>query len=294
MGARLRYLPGVDTSCLDKGVILHRSAQQQVGIPRRRDVAFVQAAGVGEGGAGAADGFSLRVHHCDKVVDAAAAHIVGHDVGGFVAGLHLHRIEQRAQGVGFAAANVSTGSPLAVEIIIDIPGRGDRDGIELVLIVFEQQDHCHQFGQAAGDKRGFAVFLVDDEVGIEVDDVGGLGRNLKIRVIAGHRRRGGGQRRRQQHDRQRGRKDFFECMQHGQSSLVGAPRHQSRARRRLYKSSIPNLQANEKHFACQILANSSRRRSKTGVLPRPKGRGAPARRGSDRPQAGLWPPAGPP
>ena len=201
MGAGLRHLPGGLPGRFGKSIVLHGRAQQQVGVPRSGHVAFIQTAGVGKDRACAADGRGLVVHHGHKVVDAAAAHVVGDDIGRLVAGLDLHRIEQRAQRVGLAAADIGAGGAFAVKVIVNV-GRGfHRDRVQLVLIVFQQQDHGHQFCQAGRLHRRLAVLFVNDEVCVGVDDIGGLGRDREIRVIARHGGRRGCQPQREQQRR---------------------------------------------------------------------------------------------
>ena len=163
---------------LGHDVVRGQRAQNQVGVAGRRHVAFVQAAGVGEGGGGAADGRGFLVHAGDKVIDAAAAHIVRHDVGGLVGAGQQHGVQQVAQRLGVAAADVGCRGVgrLFPDQVIDIPGRGERDGVQLVLVAFQQQQAGHHLGQAGGLELGLAVFLIDDDVGVEVDDVGSRGR----------------------------------------------------------------------------------------------------------------------
>ena len=151
--------------------------QNQVGVPRGGDVVGVQPAGVNKRRAGAAHGLSLVVHHGDKVVNAAAAHVVRHDVGGLVAAGQQHGVEQVAQALRLAPADIGRGrvGALLPNQIVDIARGGQADGVELILVIFQQQQRRHQLGQAGGGERRLAVFLVHDDVGVEVDHVGSRG-----------------------------------------------------------------------------------------------------------------------
>ena len=100
----------------DRGehIVGRQGAQDEVGVPRRRDVVGVQPAGIDKRCARAAHGLRLVVHHGDEVVDAAAAHVVGHDVGGLVAAGQQHGVEQVAQALGLAPADVGGGGVRAL------------------------------------------------------------------------------------------------------------------------------------------------------------------------------------
>ena len=161
-----------------KDVIGRQGAQNQVGVPGGGDVVGVQAAGVHKGRAGAAYGGGLIVHHRNKVVNTAAAHIVGHDVGGLVAAGQQHGVQQIAQAVRLAPADVSGRGVGALfpDQIINITRRSQADRVELVLIAFQQKQRCHHLGQARSRKRHLAVFVIDNDVRVEVDHIGSRGR----------------------------------------------------------------------------------------------------------------------
>ena len=95
----------------DRGehIVGRQGAQDEVGVPRRRDVVGVQPAGIDKRCARAAHGLRLVVHHRDEVVDAAAAHVVG-----LVAAGQQHGVEQVAQALGLAPADVGGGGVRAL------------------------------------------------------------------------------------------------------------------------------------------------------------------------------------
>ena len=172
-----------------KDIVRRQRTQDEVGIAGGGDVVGVQAAGVGEGGSGAADTGGFLVHHRHKIVDAAAAYIVGHDVGGLVGAGQHHGVQQIAQGLGLALTDVRRGGVgrFLPDQVVDIAGGRHADGVQLVLIVLQQQQGGHHLGQAGGLQRGLAVFLVDHDIGIQVDHVGrrghDVGRNIRRRAV---------------------------------------------------------------------------------------------------------------
>ena len=209
---------------LGKGIIAHSHPHQQVGIPRGGHIAGIQPAGVSKGSAGAADAGSFIVHHGHKVINAAAAHIVCHDIRCLVGAGQQHGIQQAAQGMGLVFPDIRRGSIFAVQVIIDIARRCNADGIQLVLVAFQHQDHGHQLGQAGGGHGGFAVFFINNQPRIGVSHIGCLCGNRKSRCqvggIGGFLRCGGqDQQHRQQQYRKAGRQELF----HGMSFLVCRP-----------------------------------------------------------------------
>ena len=76
----------------------------------------------------------LVVHHGDEVVNAAAAHVVGHDVGGLVAAGQQHGVEQVAQALRLAPADIGRGcvGALLPNQVVDIARGGQADGVELI------------------------------------------------------------------------------------------------------------------------------------------------------------------
>ena len=163
--------------------------QDQVGIAGSGDVVGIQTAGVGKGSAGAADAGGFLVHHRHKVINAAAAHIVGHNVGSLVGAGQHHGVQQVAQGLGLTLTDVRRGGVgrLLPDQVVDITGGRHADGVQLVLIVLQQQQGGHHLGQAGGLQRGLAVFLVDHDIGIQVDHIGrrghDVGRNIRRRAV---------------------------------------------------------------------------------------------------------------
>ena len=64
-----------------------------------------------------------------------------------------------------------------MDIIRD--GEGHLEGVvELVGVIRQQQRDGHIFGQAPGRHLTRAVLVVDDDVGVGVDDIGALGLHL--------------------------------------------------------------------------------------------------------------------
>ena len=120
-----------------------------------------------------ADGRRLIVHHGHKVVNAAAAHIVRHDVGGLVGTGQQHGVEQIAQRLGISPADVRRGSigGFLPDQIVDVAGCRHRDGVQLVLVLFQHQQTGHHLGQAGRLQLGIAVFVVDHDVGVQVDHI---------------------------------------------------------------------------------------------------------------------------
>ena len=173
-----------------EGVEAEGVAEHQVEVPGGGDVLNAHAHRVHKVGVGAADLLRLGVHHVDEVLLAAAAHIVGDDHGRVGAAVDQHGVEQVAQGMRFAGADVRHLHALAVKFVLHIAGHGHGDGIQLVLILFQQQDGGHHLGGAGGGQRLLAVLFVNDDVGVQVDHIGPGGRHVKGRSEA---RGGGGQ-----------------------------------------------------------------------------------------------------
>ena len=181
-----------------EGVEAEGVAEHQVEVPGGGDVLDAHAHRVHKVGVGAADLLRLGVHHVDEVLLAAAAHIVGDDHGRVGAAVHQHGVQQVAQGVGLAGADVRHLHARAIEFVLDVAGHGDGDGVQLVLILLQQQDGGHHLGGAGGGQHLLAVFFVNDDVGVQIDHIGPGGRHVKGRSEA---RGGGGQGQQPGHDR---------------------------------------------------------------------------------------------
>ena len=175
---------------LHKGVVPDQGAQDQVHVLGGGHISLVQAAGIGEDRAGTADGLGLGVHHLHKGVHAAAAHVVRHHVGRLVGGGQLHGVEQVAQRQGLPRPDIGVGGVLPVQDVEDIDRRRDGDGVQLILVVFEQQQHGHQLGQAGGGELGLAVLLIDHDVGVQIDHIDPVGAGFCCGRIALHGRGG--------------------------------------------------------------------------------------------------------
>ena len=188
-GQHLAHVVLLGGNDLFEGVEAEGVAEHQVKVPGGGDVFDAHAHRVHEVGAGAADLFGLGVHHVDEVLLAAAAHIVGDDHGRVGAAVHQHGVQQVAQGVGLAGADVRHLHALAVKFVLHIAGHGHGDGIQLVLILLQQQNGGHHLGGAGGGQRLVAVLFVNDDVGVQIDHIGPGGGHLKGRGEA--RGRGG-------------------------------------------------------------------------------------------------------
>ena len=190
-----RHLEADRPGDLDKGVEAHQVAQDQVHIHRGGDVAPVQAAGVGPCAVCGADLPGEAVHLADPSGQIAARQLMGHPHGGVVGVAQQHGVEGFPQGEGLARAHV--GVVGAVDVVRYGEGHLEGAGVQLVAVVGQHQGGAGQLGQAAGRHLGGAVLLIDDDVGVGVDDVGALG----LDVVQGAGVKDGPRRRREAADR---------------------------------------------------------------------------------------------
>ena len=171
------------TGHLYKGVKAHQVAQDQVHIHRAGGVSAVDAAGVRPTAGGGADALGQGVHLRHPAVQIAARKGVCHTHGGLVGVAGKHGVH------GFAVGESLVGAHICVIGIINIvrDGKGHLEGVvQLVGVVGQQHGKGHIFGQTAGRHLLRAVFIVDDDVGIGVHDVGACSLHLIHRAGVEH------------------------------------------------------------------------------------------------------------
>ena len=88
------------------------------------------------------------------------------------------RVKGLPQGEGLARAHV--GVVGAVDVVRDGKRHLEGVAVQLVAVVGEHQGGAHQLGQAAGVDLFGAVFFVDNNIGVGVDDVGAGGLDLIV------------------------------------------------------------------------------------------------------------------
>ena len=153
----------------------HQVAQDQVHIHGGGGIAAVKAAGIRPCAAGGADALGQGVHLADPPGKVSARKLVGKAHGGLVGVPGHHGVDGLPVGEGLAGAHI--GVVRVVDVIRD--GEGHRKGVvELVGVVGHHQRDGHIFGQAPGPDLFLTVFVVDDDVGVGVHDIGALGLDL--------------------------------------------------------------------------------------------------------------------
>ena len=162
---------GGSTGDLGKGIEAHQVAQDQVHIHGAGHIAAVDAAGIGPCAAGGADALGQGVHLAHPAGQIAAGKGVGQTHGGFVGVAGQHGVD------GFPVGEDLVGTHVGVVGVVYIIRNGERhlEGVvQMVGVVGQQQGDGHILGQAAGRYLLCAVLIVDDDVGVSVDDVGAL------------------------------------------------------------------------------------------------------------------------
>ena len=158
-----------------EGVEAHQIPQDEVHIHGGGHVAAVEAAGVRPGASGGADALGKGVHLAHPACKVAARKTIGEAHRGLVGVAQKHGVDGFPVGEGLIGAHI--GIVTVVDIIRD--GKGHLEGVvELVGVIRQQQRDGHIFGQAPGRHLTGAVLVVDDDVGVGVDDVGALGLHL--------------------------------------------------------------------------------------------------------------------
>ena len=160
---------------LHEGIKAHQIPQDEVHIHGCGHIAAVEAAGVRPCAAGGADALGEGVHLAHPAGEVTAREAVGEAHGGFVSVPRHHRIDGLPVGEGLVGAHI--GVVAVVDVVRD--GKGHLEGIvELVGIVCQQQRDGHIFGQPPGGYLTGAVLVVDDDVGVCIDDIGASGLHL--------------------------------------------------------------------------------------------------------------------
>ena len=151
-----------------EGVKAHQIPQDEVHIHGGGHVAAVEAAGVRPGAAGGADALREGIHLAHPACKVAARKAVGKAHRGLVGVAQKHGVDGFPVGEGLIGAHI--GIITVVDVIRD--GKGHLEGVvELVGVIRQQQRDGHIFGQAPGRHLTGAVLVVDDDVGVGVDDV---------------------------------------------------------------------------------------------------------------------------
>ena len=158
-----------------KGVKAHQVAQDQVHVHGACHVAAVDAAGVGPGAGDGSDALGQGVHLAHPSGQVAAGECIGQAHGSFVCVAGHHGVDGLAVGEGLVGAHVRVAG--VIDIVRD--GKRHLEGVvQMVGIIGQQQGDGHVFGQAAGRHLLGTVLVINDDVGIRVDDVGAFGLHL--------------------------------------------------------------------------------------------------------------------
>ena len=202
---------------LPEGGVPHGGLDDQGQVGGGGVVVFVvEAVGVGEVGAGAAQGLGLVVHQLDKGLNGAG-YVLGDDVAGLIGRGHHDAVEEVPQGQHLAG-HQARGAAVLVEVL----QRRLRDRHLVVQIaVFQRQIGRHHLGEAGGEALLGGVEGVERGAGVQLDqqgradggieDLGGgggvQGREVRDRLFDGGNVRGQslpGQGQRQAYKQQKG------------------------------------------------------------------------------------------
>ena len=191
---------------LHKGVKAHQIAQDQVHIHRTGHVSAVDAAGVRPGAVRGADALGQGIHLVHPVLQIPAGQGVGQTHGRLVGIAGHHGVQRLPVGKRLVGAHIRVAG--VVHIIRD--GKRHLEGVvQLVGVVGQHQRDGHIFGQAAGGYLPGAVLVVNDDVGVGVDDVGAGSLHLIHRAGIKHGSCRHHQTAEQDHDRQKQCKNSF-------------------------------------------------------------------------------------
>ena len=189
---------GGRTGHLHKGVKTHEVPQDQVHIHGAGHVAAVDAAGVGPLAAGGADALGKGVHLAHPAVQIPPGEGVGKTHRRLVGVAGHHGVQ--CLPVGKSLVGTHIGVVGVVHVVRD--GKGHLEGaVQLVGVVGEHQRNGHILGKPAGRHLPGAVLVVDDDIGVGVDDVGAC--RLHLIHGAGVEHCPGGQQKAAEHQRKR-------------------------------------------------------------------------------------------
>ena len=194
------------TGNLHKGIKAHQIAQDQVHIHGTGHVAAADAAGIRPGAAGGADALGQGVHLVHPAREVAARKGIGKAHGGFVGVAGQHGVHGFAVGKGLVGVHI--GVVGVINVIRD--GKGHLEGVvQMVGIVGQQQGNGHVLCQTTGGYLLCAVLIIDDDIGIGVDDIGTLCLHLIDRGGIEHSPGGQHKAAEQDSERQNQRKNTF-------------------------------------------------------------------------------------
>ena len=154
---------------LCKGVKAHQIPQDQIHIHSGGAVAAVQAAGIGPGAVGGANALGQGVHLGHPAGEVAAGQSIGYAHGSLVGVAGQHGVDGFPHGKGLVGAHI--GIVRVVDIVRDGKGHGES-GVQFIGVVGQDHRNGHIFGQPASRDLTAAVFFVNDDIGVSVDDIG--------------------------------------------------------------------------------------------------------------------------